>query len=160
MLPAPPVPSPVHRMPAAQGQSHHLARQPAVVGRPPVLAPAHFRRVAPEIKAGDVVMDSDLGPAHPAEEAFGLVGAGAVPGIGLLVVDPGHHVAGVQFSKAAPSSAWITPPRATLRRTKAGAAASPGMTAVAVPPSRWRTTTTHWRLPARFSASRRSRRFS
>ena len=42
-------------------------------------------------------MDPDLGPAHPAEETFGLVGAGAVPGIGFLVVDPGHDVAGMQF---------------------------------------------------------------
>src|SRR3954468_864184 len=86
-------------MAAAHGQRHDLAGQPAVVGHPPVLAPAHFRGVAPEAEAGDVVMDPDLGPAHPAEETFGLVGAGAVLGIGFLVVDPGHDVASMQFVK-------------------------------------------------------------
>jgi hypothetical protein len=62
-----------------------------------LLAPAHFRRVAPKVKAGDVVMDPDLGPPHPAEEAFGLVGAGTVLGVGFLVVDASHDVAGMQF---------------------------------------------------------------
>jgi hypothetical protein len=98
MLPAL-VTSPIHRVPTAHGQSRNLAGQPAVVGHPPVFAPAHFRSVAPELKAGDVVMDSYLGPAHPAEETFGLVGAGAVPRVGFLVVDPGHDVAVMQFVK-------------------------------------------------------------
>jgi hypothetical protein len=48
-----------------------------------IFTPRGFLRIAEEILACDVVVMSNLGPAHTAEKLLGLIGASAVEAIGL-----------------------------------------------------------------------------
>lgn len=52
-----------------------------------VLTPSHLASVGGEVGAGDVVMHAHLGAAKAGEERLGLVGAGAVSAVRLLVID-------------------------------------------------------------------------
>lgn len=52
-----------------------------------VLAPSHLASVGAEIGAGDVVVNAHLSAAKAGEERLGLIGAGIVGAVSLLVVD-------------------------------------------------------------------------
>ncbi len=62
-----------------------------------ILAPCALLGVAAKVDARNVVMMASLGAAHPGEEAFGLIGAGAGFAIGQRMVDDLHSVAAGQF---------------------------------------------------------------
>lgn len=51
-----------------------------------VLAPSHLTSVGGEVGAGDVVVNAHLGPAQAGEERLGLIGAGFIEAVALLVV--------------------------------------------------------------------------
>lgn len=55
---------------------------------PMILAPRHLLSEPDQVRAGYVMVMSDLRPAHPGEETLGIIHASAVEQIGLLVIDP------------------------------------------------------------------------
>lgn len=61
-----------------------------------ILAPRGFLRVAEKILAGDAVMMADLSATQAREIGLGVVRAGAVRAVSLLMVDPAHFEASVQ----------------------------------------------------------------
>lgn len=65
----------------------------AVAGAAVVLAPSHLARVSSEVGAGDVMVRTDLGPTEAREERLGLVRAGVVSAVRLLMVDALGQVA-------------------------------------------------------------------
>ena len=62
-----------------------------------VLTPRHFSGVGGKVATGDVVVNANLGATDAAKEALRLIGAGAVLGIGFLMVDPLYREGGGQL---------------------------------------------------------------
>src|SRR5215213_9548409 len=91
-----PVPAPVAALGMVQRIGGHALVLVAVGLPAHILAPRHLPGVEAEIHAADVVVLAELGPAQAAEEALGLIGAGAVIREREAVVDPLGLEAGVQ----------------------------------------------------------------
>ena len=77
-------------------KSEFLVAQFAVRKAAMILFPSRFIGELIEVLRADVMMLTDHHPAKTGNEAFSLVGAGAVPRIGFLVIDALHGVLGVQ----------------------------------------------------------------
>jgi len=63
----------------------------AVADPPIVLAPRHLIGIGIEVRAGDMMMNADLGAAQTAKEAFGLVSASFAVAVNKRVVDALHQ---------------------------------------------------------------------
>jgi hypothetical protein len=91
-----PVAGEINRLATPHGELRNALHLSAIGDAAVVLTPCGFLRVANEVRAGDVMVMADRDAAHAAEKAFGLVGAGAVQAVRLLVIDALHLVAAVQ----------------------------------------------------------------
>src|SRR3974390_2479300 len=69
-----------------------------------VFAPRHFAGILAEMRPGDMVMLTNLGPSQPGDIAFRLVRAGAVLAVGFPMIDPLHFKARM---KVVPSSRLV-----------------------------------------------------
>lgn len=55
---------------------------------PVILTPSHFVRIGRWVRAGNVIVRADLGPAQPAEIGLGLIGANVLVHEHDRVIDP------------------------------------------------------------------------
>ena len=68
----------------------------AVAHAPVVLTPRHFGRIGGEVRAGDMMVNADLGAADAREERLGVIRASIAVAVRLLMVDALRQIAGVQ----------------------------------------------------------------
>ena len=77
-------------------QRHDPVNLAAVGCSPVVFPPCRLLREPQKVRAGDVMMVSNLAPAHPAKEALGGIGIDfivAAQAVGFFVIDPMQRVA-------------------------------------------------------------------
>lgn len=76
---------------------HHHHELLAVADATMVFPPVHFGGIGGKVRAGDVVVGAEFGPAEAAEKALGLIGAAFAVAVDLGMVDPLGQEAGVQL---------------------------------------------------------------
>jgi hypothetical protein len=68
----------------SEGEPRHAVDLLAVGQAPVILTPRGLLREPEKVRAGDMMMVSDLSAAHAAEKFLGPIGAGAVEAVGFL----------------------------------------------------------------------------
>ena len=61
-----------------------------------VLAPRHFCGVRVQVRAGDMMVNADLGATDAREKRLSVIRASAAVAVRLLMIDPLRQIAGVQ----------------------------------------------------------------